>query len=224
MNFVGNSEIQGTLLPFRVPPHIFIIFLSSFSLSLSIFFFWFWSTFPGSKKKITQLPSTRHMVLCRFFFFSSFFLDVHHPTSPYFPPLDSDPFVRWALPSVRQRSFFSLFLFLCSSTYGNLYQFQKGWWMDGGEKKSSLKICLTVEGSSQWECDVDVPMVFRREKRWVEWWLDFFLRGKSFLEWKVKEKDRCHVSEKNIYLSILEFLILILISKKIIYQFRDWTI
>ena len=67
-------------------------------------------------------------------------------------------------------------------------------------------------------------MVFRREKRWVEWWLDFFLRGKSFLEWKVKEKDRCHVSEKNIYLSILEFLILILISKKIIYQFRDWTI
>lgn len=157
-----SSPLPGSSTYFH---HFSILFLS---LSL-YFFFWFWSTFPGSKKKITQLPSTRHMVLCRFFFFSSFFLDVHHPTSPYFPPLDSDPFVRWALPSVRQRSFFSLSLFLCSSTYGNLYQFQKGWWMDGGEKKSSLKICLTVEGSSQWECDVDVPMVFRREKRWVEW-------------------------------------------------------
>lgn len=168
MNFVGNSEIQGTLLPFRVPPHIFIIFLSSFSLSLSIFFLVLVHLSWIEKKNHAASFHAPHGTLS-FLFFSSFFLDVHHPTSPYFPPLDSDPFVRWALPSVRQRSFFSLSLFLCSSTYGNLYQFQKGWWMDGGEKKSSLKICLTVEGSSQWECDVDVPMVFRREKRWVEW-------------------------------------------------------
>lgn len=142
---------------------------STLSLSLSLFFFGSGPPFLDRKKKSRSfLPrATWYFVVS--FFFSSFFLDVHHPTSPYFPPLDSDPFVRWALPSVRQRSFFSLSLFLCSSTYGNLYQFQKGWWMDGGEKKSSLKICLTVEGSSQWECDVDVPMVFRREKRWVEW-------------------------------------------------------
>lgn len=64
---------------------------STLSLSLSIFF-WFWSTFPGSKKKITQLPSTRHMVLCRFFFFSSFFFGRSPPhvslfSTPRFGPL-----------------------------------------------------------------------------------------------------------------------------------------
>lgn len=69
MDFVGNSEIQGTLpLPGSSTRFHHLYFLS---LSLSLF--WFWSTFPWIEKKITQLPSTRHMVLCRFFFFLFFF-------------------------------------------------------------------------------------------------------------------------------------------------------
>lgn len=60
-------------------------------------------------------------------------------------------------------------------------------------------------------------MVFRREKRWVEWWLDFFLRGKSFLEWKVKEKDRWHISEKNIFLRIISRIFNFKLFRKIIY-------
>ena len=73
MNFVGNSEIQGTLLPFRVPPHIFIIFLSSFSLSLSIFFLVLVHLSWIEKKNHAASFHAPHGTLSFLFFFFFFF-------------------------------------------------------------------------------------------------------------------------------------------------------
>lgn len=77
----GDCSPSGFLYAFSI---IFLFFLYLFSAPRPPF---------HGLKKSTQLPSTRHMVLCRFFF-----RVVHHPASPYFPPLDSGPFCTFAGP------------------------------------------------------------------------------------------------------------------------------
>lgn len=97
---VGNSAIQGTLpLPGS----------SAFPPS-SLFFpnFFFPSPCPPFRRKKTRAASFHapHGTLS-FIFFSLFFFapTVRHPASPYFPPLDSDPFVRSPGPAQRPATF-----------------------------------------------------------------------------------------------------------------------
>ena len=169
MDFVGNSEIQGTLLPFRVPPHIFIIFLSSFSLSLSIFFLVLVHLSWIEKKNHAASFHAPHGTLSFLFFLFFFFLTFTTPRLLIFHPSIRTPLYDGPCPASGNVRFFLSLSFSALPPMEICTNFRRdgGWTVE--KKKSSLKICLTVEGSSQWECDVDVPMVFRREKRWVEW-------------------------------------------------------
>lgn len=132
------------------------------------------------QKKITQLPSTRHMVRCRFLFFCAPApparrLLIFHPSSFDFGPLCARPGPCPASSNVR------IFFFLprpvgpaCSFTP----RFKRG----GREKKISLKICLTVfRPCSQWtlasRCSRKwLVFVFLRLGRNVRW---SHFRGKS---------------------------------------------
>lgn len=159
MDFVGNSEIQGT-----VPlPGSSMLFPSSFFFSLS--FFCSSSTFPWIKKKSTQLPSTRHMVLCRIFF-----RVVHHPASPYFPPLDSGPFCTFAGPCPASGNV-RIFFF---SSFFDLVQSRPKRGVVDAEKKFIENLPNRREAGHNappWKCWTF--RWFSDVKRRREWWLDF---------------------------------------------------